>query len=71
MLYLLLQPTITTQSFVQYSTYDMRVDMQQPTAFAGQDKFVLEFEIVFIEKPFTRWEMTWFYTLCTLTVCFM
>eukprot|EP00611_Tribonema_gayanum_P012231 TRINITY_DN22864_c0_g1_i1.p1 TRINITY_DN22864_c0_g1~~TRINITY_DN22864_c0_g1_i1.p1 ORF type:complete len:480 (+),score=185.03 TRINITY_DN22864_c0_g1_i1:133-1572(+) len=62
--------TLLKQPFVEYAYYDMQVDMVQASVFTGSE-FMLEFEIVFITKAFTKWEMRWFYALCALTLCFM
>ena len=58
---------------MKYTTYDMQVDLEQPPQLdpIEYEGFVLEFEIVFVEKAFSQWELSWFYSLCALTLCFM
>mmetsp|Transcript_4047 Transcript_4047/g.6177 ORF Transcript_4047/g.6177 Transcript_4047/m.6177 type:complete len:475 (-) Transcript_4047:57-1481(-) len=62
--------TVLEQPFVDYFIYDMQVYMNHPANFEG-DEFTLQFEIVYINKAFTKWEMHWFYAFCLFTLLVM
>lgn len=45
--------------------------MEQPKLFAGTAAFTLGFEIVYITKEFTQYQMFWHYTWVVMTLVFM
>lgn len=59
-------------STVQYSAVNAeQVDMEEPRLFDSSSWFTLGFEIVFITKEFTRFQMIWHYSWAFIALIFM
>ncbi|CAM9624517.1 unnamed protein product [Ectocarpus sp. 13 AM-2016] len=63
--------TLLTEEFVEFGTYYMQVDMEQPQIFSNAPEFTLDFEIVYITKEFTTYQMYWHYAWILITLVFM
>ena len=48
-----------------------QVDMEEPQVFANSPDFTLDFEIVYIKKEFTQYQMKWHYAWIAITLVFM
>lgn len=48
-----------------------QVDMEEPQLFSGAPDFTLGFEIVYITKEFTHYQMAWHYGWVLITLVFM
>lgn len=49
----------------------LQVDMQEPVVFSTVPDFTLDFQIVYITKEFTRYQMAWHYAWVVITLVFM
>lgn len=47
------------------------MDMQEPQLFSNAPEFTLDFEIVYITKEFTTYQMYWHYAWIVITLVFM
>ncbi|CAM9694708.1 unnamed protein product [Laminaria digitata] len=63
--------TLLTEEFVEYGTYYMQVDMVEPVVFSTVLDFTLDFQIVYITKEFTLYQMVWHYAWVAITLVFM
>lgn len=45
--------------------------MEEPQIFANSPDFTLDFEIVYITKEFTKYQMKWHYVWIAITLVFM
>lgn len=45
--------------------------MEEPQVFANSPDFTLDFEIVYITKEFTKYQMKWHYAWIAITLMFM
>ncbi|CAM9171126.1 unnamed protein product [Sphacelaria rigidula] len=62
---------LLTEDFVEYGAYYMQVDMEEPKMFTSEPSFTLGFEIVYITREFTQYQMAWHYGWIMVVLVFM